>query len=359
MQTRVFKREELEEIGTRIFDAGGSPHEESKLVSEVLVRSSMMGHDSHGVVRFIEYSRWIQSKAIVPGAPFEVVQEVPSLAVVNGNYGWGPLVASKAMKLAIRKARESGVGTVVIRNGMHIGRLGEYSVMPAAEGMIGSIFVNSYGGIDRMAPWGGIEPRLSPNPLSWAIPTGLEWPLLVDITTSVMPEGKVRVALHSGKQLPEGVLIDSDGKPTTNPADLYERRGGAILPFGGIVGHKGYGLNLVAEVLAGALSGVGCRGDESAKNGNGVFLQAMDVARFVPLKQFTENVQRFITHIKSSRPLPGVEEVLIPGEIEYRAFKRSSEEGVRVDEGIWNEIVMTASGVGVSLSPRLGLEKTE
>ena len=349
MQTRRFEPNEFESIGTKLFDAAGSPHDESALVSEVLVRSSMMGHDSHGIVRFVEYLKWIQQKTIVPGAPFEIIHEAPSLAIVNGNFGWGQVVAHKSMKLAIQKAGEAGVGTVVVRNCTHVGRLGEYSVLPVAEGMIGVLYVNTYGSVDRMVPWGGIVPRLSPNPVSWAMPTGLPWPFLVDITTSVIPEGKVRVALHAGEKLPEGILIDSDGNPTTNPADLYDRGGGAILPFGGLVGHKGYGLNLVAELFAGVLSGAGCRGQETTRIGNGIFLQVLDINRFVPLKEFIASAQGFIAHVKSSTPKPGVAEVLIPGEIEYRTQKRNLEEGMRVNESIWKEIVTTAENLGVVL----------
>ncbi len=347
MKTRSFMPSDLEEIGTKMFDAAGSPHEESKTVSEILVRSSLLGHDSHGVIRFVEYSKWVQEGQIVPGTAIETIQETPSTAVLDGHSGWGVLSARRGMQLAMQKARETGVGTVVIRNCMHVGRLGEYSTMPTEARMIGSVFVNSYGGRDMVAPWGGIDPRLAANPLSWAAPTEHDWPFLVDVTTSVVPEGKVRVALQSGKKLPEGCLIDRQGKPTTDPADLYN--GGAILPMGGVVGHKGYGLNLVMELLAGALSGAGCRGQQSDRNGNGVFLQAMEIGQFVPFERFIDSVQTLIAHIKSSRRAEGVEEILIPGELEYHIQQQRLRDGIPVSEGTWEQISERAQQLGIEL----------
>lgn len=349
MHQRRVPARELIAIGTRLLDAAGSPHEESQAVSEVLVRSNLMGHDSHGVVRLPEYTKWVLKKEIIPGAPFEVIHSTASTAVVDGHYGWGQVVARRAMELAMEKARHSGAGTVTVRNSMHIGRLGEYAAIPVSAAMIGSVLVSSFGGKDMVAPWGGLDPRLSANPLSWAAPTGYDWPFLVDITTSVVPEGKVRVALHSGTQLPAGCLIDHEGNPTTDPAELYKARGGAILAFGGVVGHKGYGLNLVAEFLAGALSGVPCRGKESEKNGNGIFLQAFDISTFIPFEKFVDAVQDFISYVKSSRKAAGVEEILIPGELEYRNEKRQLANGIAVSDGVWKQIEEAAKQLGVTI----------
>jgi uncharacterized oxidoreductase len=349
MATRKIPAQELERIGTKLLDAAGSPHDESTQVSEMLIRSSLMGHDSHGVLRFVEYVNHMEAGQLKPGGPFEVIQESPSFAIADGHRSWGLLTARKAMNLAMNKARQNGVGTVVIRNSPHIGRLGEYPVMAASSDMIGLVMVNSYGSQDMVAPWGGIEARLSANPVSWAAPTGNEWPFMVDITTSVLPEGKVRVALHAGKKVPEGCLIDHEGKPTTDPAALYGPPPGAILPLGGIVGHKGYGLNLVIELLAGVLSGAGCRGQQKSEVGNGVFLQAIDIAHFIPVAQFVSSVQEMIAHVKSSRTAQGVEEILIPGELEYRTRKLRSAEGIPVSDGTWEQMVNAANKLGISI----------
>ena len=345
---RKVSANELQEIGTRLFDAAGSPHEESQLVSEILVRSNLMGHDSHGVIRILQYLVDIESKKLFPGAPFEVIHETASTAVVDGNGGWGQVAAYKAMLLTIEKARQSAVGTVVIRNSQHVGRLGEYPAMAASQQMIGSAFVNSYGGgRDCVVPWGGVDPRLAPNPMAWAAPSGEDWPVMVDLTTSVFSEGKIRVARYSGKELPEGCIVDREGNPTTNPADFYN--GGALLLLGGVVGHKGFALNLMVELMGGALSGVGCRGQETTGNGNGVFFQALNISDFIPVEQFVKSVQELSGHVKSSRKSAGVEEILIPGEPEYRIQQQRLKEGVPLSDSLWDEILAAAKKLGVNL----------
>ena len=169
---------QLQEIGTRILDAAGSPHAESETVCEVLVRANLLGHDSHGVMRIPQYVGEIRSGAIRPGTPIEIERETAASAVIQAHQGWGPVIARQAMRLAIEKARQVAIGTVVVRGSQHVGRVGEYPTMAAAEQMIGMAVVNSYGTTGSVAPWGGAERRLSPNPMAFAIPSagrGLSW----------------------------------------------------------------------------------------------------------------------------------------------------------------------------------------
>jgi uncharacterized oxidoreductase len=342
--------EELQQVCTRILDAAGSPHEESEIVSQVLVHSNLVGHDSHGILRIPMYVGRIKSGQLRPGAPFEVERETRAVAVVNGHQGWGPVIARRAMQIAIEKARECSVGNVVVRGSQHIGRVGEYPTMAVAEQMIGLAVVNSHGiGEESVAPWGGIDRRFTPNPIAFAAPSGAEWPVLMDITTSVMPEGKLRVVRYQGAQLPEGCIIDSEGNPATDPAAFYGPPPGALLPLGGVVGHKGHGLLVMTELLAGALSGAGCNGQQITETGNGVFFQAINVADFIPVDEFVETVRELIAWIKSSRPRPGVSEVLLPGELEYRAAQRRGEEGIPVEDAVWDDIVKAAQDLGVSV----------
>ena len=213
--------DQLQDICTRILDAAGSPHAESEAVCEVLVRANLFGHDSHGVMRIPQYVGQIRSGAIRPGTPIEIESETPASAVIQAHQGWGMVIARQAMRLAIEKARQVAIGTVVVRGSQHVGRVGEYPTMAAEEGMIGMAVVNSYGTTGSVAPFGGAERRLSPNPIAFAMPSGGPWPVMVDITTSVFPEGKIRVTRYAGKQLPEGVIVDADGNPTTDPAAFY------------------------------------------------------------------------------------------------------------------------------------------
>lgn len=346
---RYFSAARLREMGTRILDAAGSPHAESEIVCEVLVRANLFGHDSHGVMRIPQYVAEIRSGAIRPGTPVEIERETAASAVMTARQGWGPVIARRAMELAIAKARQSAIGTVVVRGSQHVGRVGEYPTMAAQARMIGMAVVNSYGQLGSVAPWGGAERRLSPNPIAFAFPSGGPWPVMVDITTSVFPEGKVRVTQYAGKQLPEGVIVDAQGRPSTDPAAFYGPPEGALLPLGGIVGHKGFALGIVAELLAGALSGAGCTGVEREETGNGLFFQAINVEALLPYDEFIATVQEQIAWVKSARTQPGVDEVLFPGEPEYRTSQQRGSQGVPVEESIWEEMVETAESLGVSI----------
>jgi len=346
---KYFSADQLKEIGVRILDAAGSPHAESETVCEILVRANLLGHDSHGIMRVPQYVGEIRSGEIRPGTPIEIERETAAAAVIQAEQGWGHVIARKAMQLAIEKARQVAIGTVVVRGSQHVGRVGEYPTMAAEAEMIGMAFVNSYGRTGSVAPWGGAERRLSPNPIAFAMPSGGDWPVMVDITTSVFPEGKIRVTRYAGKQLPEGVIIDAEGNPTTDPAAFYGPPEGALLPLGGIVGHKGYALSLVAELLAGALSGAGCTGKEKEEKGNGVFFQAVNIAALLPYEEFIQTVQEQIAWVKSAKPKPGVDEILYPGEPEYRTAQQRGAEGIPVEESIWQEMLETADSLGVTI----------
>jgi hydroxycarboxylate dehydrogenase B len=347
---RVVQAEEALQLAARLLDAAGSPAEESRYVAGVLVRANLAGHDSHGILRLPQYVEAIRGGALRPGAPITVERETRAAAVLDGHRGWGPIVARRAMQLAIEKAHAVGTGTVAVRGSQHVGRVGEYPTMAAAENMIGIAFVNSYGGGATVVPWGGIEGRFAPNPIAFAAPSGTDWPVLVDLTTSVVPEGKVRLARSEGRQLPEGCLIDAAGNPTTDPAALYASPPGALLPLGGIVGHKGTGLSLMAELLGGVLSGAGIAGAASTGSGNGLFFQAINIADFLPLEEFLQAVQTLMAWIKSSRPAPGVTEVLVPGEPEHRTTQRRQREGFPVDETLWATLGQLALSLGVVLT---------
>jgi hydroxycarboxylate dehydrogenase B len=342
--------EELREIATAMFTRLGSPLEESRCVAESLVLAALRGYDSHGIMRIPQYVAYLKQGQVAPGAPFEILHESASTAHVDGNYGWGQVVARKAMALAVKKAKEHSVGTVVVRNSQHVNRLGEYPAIAAEAGMIGLAIINLFGGtaIEEVAPWGGLDPKMAPNPIAWSAPSGHGWPIVSDMTTSVVPEGKVRLAKYRGERLPDGCLIDSDGKPTTDPAKLYGPPPGALLPLGGLAGHKGFGLALLTEILGGALSGGGCVGDRKPLVGNGLFFQAIRIESFVPLEEFLDSVRRLRAWIKSSRLERGVAEIFLPGERAARTEARRRREGIPVEDRIWTEVCDLATELGVA-----------
>jgi len=346
----VFAPEHLEDIVSRIFASAGVPAGEAQIVAQSLVASNLLGYDSHGVIRVPQYLSMIRDGDVKPGAAVQVVQETSCTALLDGNYGFGQIVARKAMQVAMGKAAITGTSSVAVRRSTHVGRLGEYPMMAAAQDMIGMAMVNNHGGGLCMAPWGGIERRLSPNPIAFAIPTGQGKPIVLDMTSSVCAEGKLRVMRNRGETLPEGWVIDAQGRPATDPAAFYGPPQGALLPLGGAVGYKGFGLCLVMDILAGALSGAGCSGTSDAVGRQGLFVTVIDIASFTAPEEFRKQVDGFIEYVKSSPTVPGVDEILVPGEPEFREERRRLREGIPVEDETWRQVMEAAEAVGMDLA---------
>jgi uncharacterized oxidoreductase len=267
--------------------------------------------------------------------------------VIDGGWGWGQIIGRQAMEVAIRKASEVGVGTVFGSRCCHLGKVGDYPLMAAERGMAAVMFVNTHGGGKLVAPWGGRERRLSANPIAVAIPRRSGPPILLDISTSAIAEGKVRNMLHRGVPVPAGSIMDAEGHPTTDPAKLYGPPAGALLPFGG---HKGFGLSLVTDVLAGALSGAGCSRPEATRVANAFAAIVMDPELIRTTDAFEADVEGLVSWVKSSQLAPGFDEILIPGEPDTRERARRERDGIPLDETIWRQIVQVAQKYGVALS---------
>ncbi len=342
-----FHPESLRQIGYELFEAAGCSAEDARTVVDHLVESNLFGHDSHGAIRYYEYVRHIREGRFQARATPRVVKETPCTAVVDGGGAMGQVGATFATQVAIRKAREHGTGTVALRNTSHVGRAGAYPLMAAREGMIGLAFVNAGRLGYQIAPFGGIDGRLSTNPIAFAAPRRGGEPILVDLTTSVVAEGKVRLAINQGKSVPEGWIIDHEGRPTTDPKAFAGDPPGAILPMGGVVAHKGYGLSFVVELLGGTLSGEGCAAGERTMHSNGVLLTVYRIEHFADLEDYHREVESLIRHVQSSRVATGFSEILIPGEPEFRTAIRRSESGIEVDDTTWGRIGDEARAVGL------------
>ena len=340
--------EQLRKITANIFEAANVPAEDAQIISEILVDANLAGHDSHGVIRIPQYMGFIEAGQINPRATMEIERESPSHALINGNWGFGHVIAQRGMSLAINKAKSSTVSAISIYNCNHIGRIGSYTMMAAKAGLVGIVMVNAGGAALYVAPFGGSDGRLATNPISIAAPTRGAEPIVLDITSSVVAQGKIRVALNRADTVPLGWLINGEGEPTTDPRDLNGPPPGALLPLGGIAGHKGFALGLMIDVLGGALSGAGCSGSGTTKVQNGVLMIAINIAQFTPMEDFYGRVDALVEHVKASPPAPGFDEILVPGEIEARQTKRRSEEGIPVDDETWRQIQETAAAVGVS-----------
>jgi uncharacterized oxidoreductase len=250
------------------------------------------------------------------------------------------------MEVAMAKAAAIGVAAVGVYNSNHIGRLADYTEMALERDMLALLAVNAGGAGQRMAPWGGRAPRLSTNPFAFACPTGSAVPISFDVATTVAAEGKVRLKRNRKEQAPPGWLIDADGKPTTDPNALYGKPEGSILPVGG---HKGYSLALMVEVLGGIMARAGHSRENPGPVMNGIFMVVVDIARFVAPQNFRSEVDDLIRYLKTSPVVPGVSEVMYPGEPEARAEAERRQKGIFVEDETWGQIAQVARDLGVAV----------
>lgn len=341
----------LTESCLKIFGALGVSDIEAELVTRAMVDANLVGHDSHGVIHLpLKYVPEIEAGLIVSGAEIEIKRESPSMAVLDGNWGFGPVIATRAVELAVRKAQTSDLSSVVVSRSNEVGRLGGYALIAAASDMICLLTVNDHGAGSCVVPFGGIEPRLSTNPLACAVPLPGREPLLLDMSTSVVASGKVRVQQHRKEATPEGWIVDSAGTPTTNVDEFYADPPGALLPFGGIAAQKGFGLSLVVDILSGALSGAGCTQADETRPGNGIFVTVINIASFVDLPGFNEEVDRFVEYVKSAQKSPGVEEIFVPGERGFREREKRERDGIYIEEETWEKIKAVAERYQVEIT---------
>jgi hydroxycarboxylate dehydrogenase B len=346
--------ENLVNFVTEVFNHADSSPEEARRIATYLTTANLTGHDSHGVIRVPVYIRWKKMGSVIPNQSAELVVDTPSLAVIDGKFGYGQTVAPQAVRIGIEKCKASGLAAVALRNAGHIGRVGDWAEMAAAEGLVSIHFVNAAGSV-LVAPFGGVERRLSTAPYCVGIPRQGGPPVVLDFATSIVAEGKVLVASRGGKKLPDGALIDLDGNLSEDPAVLYgpyEASGprdhsqgkGAIRAFGE---HKGSGLALICELLGGALTGTGATGP-NRRFANGMFAIYVDPGVVDPANFFDGEISRYISYFKNTKPAAGVDAVLIPGEPEAKMRADRTKNGVPLPDDTWAAIVNTARDVGVS-----------
>ena len=332
----VFNHDYLYRVAFEIYKSEGVSEEEARIVATHQVKANLAGHDSHGVIWVPEYVERIRRGRIVPGAPFEVVNETPTTARINGHWGFGAVVTGRVIRMAIEKARASNVAAMTVFYQSHIGRLGDYAAMAIDEGMIGLITADSGAGPKAVAPFGGRERRLGTNPICIGVPSDLDGPLILDMATSAVAAGKVSLARNRREQIPDTWVINKDGRPTTDPNDFYD--GGAILPMGADQGHKGYGLSFMIEIFSGILAGLGSGIDPLPRHNAGCFIAVFNVEAFRPLAELKKEVTEFARFVKDSPPAPGFSEVFYPGEIGWRTEQQRRREGVYIEEETWEQI---------------------
>ena len=328
--------EELEPLAIRALLGAGVSREEAAVVAQHCVAANLAGHDSHGVINIPLYIERIGKGHIVPGAPFEILGESATTTVIDGHFGFGFVVSERAMRMTIDKAATADVAVTTVRRQSHVGRLTDYALMAAEAGMIGIMTADSGRTVKAVVPFGGREARLGTNPICIAMPSNLEAPFFVDIATSAAAAGKLKVAASRGEQIPAGWLIDREGRATTDPNALAA--GGAVLPLGGVEGHKGYGLSAMVEILSGVLTGLGFGVDPEGPHNDGVFMAAFRVGAFRPLDVFRAEVTDFAGWLNATPPAAGHERVYYPGEIEHERTRRHLAEGVELEESTWSAL---------------------
>lgn len=342
----IVAAEQLHHIGAGIFRAAGASVEEAQIVMEHLVGANLAGHDSHGMILLPTYIDRIKRGHIVPGAPMTIERETPTSAHINGNWGFGYVVTTRAMEIAIAKAQQHQVAAITIYQQSHVGRLADYPLMAARAGMIGLITCDSGRGPKAVVPYGGREARLGTNPISVAFPSDLEGPIFLDMATSAVAAGKLSVRRSRGEPAPEGWVIDKHGNPTTDLAAYYD--GGAILPMGGDQAHKGYVLSFMVETLSGILTGLGFGIDPQGRHNDGSFLAVFDVNAFRPLADFKRDIAAFVDYLKATPPAAGFTQVLYPGELEYRTTQQLQREGIYVEDATWNRLLALQKEYGLT-----------
>ncbi len=350
----ILSKEALLEFATTLMAAGGANPEEAKIVSRSLVGANLRGHDSHGVMRIPFYLQAVEDRRVFSGAELTIEKETPSALVCNGNWGFGQVVSRDLTERLINIASETGIACGTLRQSAHIGRLGEYAEMAAEEKMTAIICANTHGSGQRVAPVGGKRGRLGTNPLCIGFPGGKDGPFVLDFGTSATAEGKVRVKRIAEEAVPEGWILDADGKPTTDPNKLYADPPGSILPMGGNQAYKGFGLSFMIEMLCGALSGGVCAfPDPPPPLGNCAFFVVIAPEQLAGMDHLTGQVSQLEEYVRSVPLKDGADEITLPGDPERRVMNQRTQEGIPIDEGNWNALLKLAKKLNVP-PPTLG-----
>ena len=354
--------EPLQTLVKRTFTGFGSSETESSRIANRLSGANLRGHDSHGVIRVPRYAQWLQEGVQIADVTVDVKMENEVLAVVDGKHGFGQTVGEQTVDIGICKAMKHGIAITALQNSGHLGRIGDWAERAAEAGLVSIHMVNVRGSL-IVAPFGGIDRRMSTSPFCAGIPLDNgEEPIILDMATSVVAEGKALVAMKGGKPLPDDAMISGTGEVTGDPRPLYGemRQGefpdpskgpGALRAFGN---HKGSGLNFLMEMMAGALTGSGCAGalnEPKRRFCNGMFSVYLSPAAFGHSDDsFVSEVRSYVAFVKSARPTEPGGAVLVPGEKERQVMAERTRTGLPLAPEAWSDIIATAREAGLSQS---------
>ena len=338
---RTLQPSKLATFVAAVMRGGGCGDEEAATIARRLVDANCVGHDSHGVIRVGKYLEWMREGWLHANQPPSLIVDTETIAIIDGNRGFGQVIGEFAARHGIAMAARSGIAMVGLRNCGHLGRVGDWAEMAAAAGQVSLHFLNT-SGAQRVAPYGGRDRRLSTNPISIGIPVDGADPVILDVTTSTVAEGKLMVAVNKGQRVPEGWIIDRDGAPTTDPKAFYD--GGALLTVGA---HKGSGLSIVTDLLAGAVSTGRSSDPDDPVLRNNMLSIYIAPAVYAPDGTVAAEARRFVDWVKASPPLDAQQPVLAPGDIERRTRAERLRTGVPIDGKTYSDLLHAARSVGI------------
>jgi L-2-hydroxycarboxylate dehydrogenase (NAD+) len=327
------------------------PDSDAMTVAALMAEADLQGSDGHGVSRLPQYARRIKAGGFNVRPNIRVVREQLATALVNGDNGMGHLVMKRAAEIAIEKARITGVAWVNSQFSNHAGPASLYATMPLAHDMIGLYF--AVGNANHLPPWGGLDMLLSTNPIAAAIPAGDEAPIILDMATTVAAYGKVKTKALRGETMPEGWMIDREGKPLTDPKRADE---GMLLPLGGMeAGYKGYGLAMIIGLLAGTLGGaamgrevIDFNHDDDSVTNTGQAIAAIDIAAFGDVAVFKAAVDALVRDFRNSSRMPGVERILVPGERSRETRVTRTRLGIPIAPALRRGLDQVADELGIT-----------
>lgn len=338
---------QLKDFIASVLRHSGLPEADASAVAGLMVEADLQGSDGHGVIRLPQYQKRLQLGGMNPRPNIRVVAERPAMAIVDGDNGMGHLVMSFATALAIEKARTQGVAWVGTRGSNHAGPASLYARMPIQHDMIGMYF--AVGNANHLPPWGGLEMLLSTNPIAVGVPAGSEPPVVLDMATTVAAYGKVKAKAKRGESMPEGWMIDRQGRPLLDPTRAHE---GFLLPIGG---HKGYGLALIVGLLAGTLHGaamgrdvVDFNQDYTTTTNTGQAILVIDLNAFGEPTNFKQAVDKLVRDIRDSERMPGYDRIWLPGEQSHSRRAEYASAGIPIAATIVAELDQLADQLGLN-----------
>ena len=359
MENKPYSPEYLRTFITQFFEKLGCPVEDASAIADAFVRAELRNLSSHGMIRLKDHHQLWEAGRLNVRPDIRVVHETPGTAVVDGDNGVGMLVATRAMQVAMEKAKNTGSGWVAVRNSNHFGIGSYYALMAAENDMIGLSMTN---GNPLVAPANSVDRLLGTNPIAMAVPAGEQPPFVGDFSTTPIARGKLAVAAKKGEKVPYGYVQDKEGNPSDDPDIL--KQGGAMVPLGGDLAHgshKDYALGAIVDILSGVLSGANFGPfvppnlaylplpDEQVGKGMGHFFGAWRIDAFLPAEEFKNRMDRWIEIFRNAKPAPG-KKVLIPGDIEREAEERIAREGITILPAIQKDVKELADKLGIEFA---------